>query len=285
MLVGCLVAVYVIWSSTYLATNVAVRELPAALMAAIRFTAGGSAMLLLARRRGAAWPTAAQWKAQLLPGVLLFVGGSGFVAIAETTVSSGGAAVVCATMPLCLAVIALAGGERPSRREWWSLALGLLGVVVLVRSPSLAGKPWHVALLLCSPPAWAVGSLLSRKVPKPAVATPGDAFVNPAMQMLIGGVVLGAVALASGETIPMHASATAWACVGYLFAFGSLIGFTAYDWLLHHARPVIATSYAYVNPVGAVLLGAALNGEPLAWSTAVANALIVAAVVLALRRR
>jgi drug/metabolite transporter (DMT)-like permease len=105
------------------------------------------------------------------------------------------------------------------------------------------------------------------------------------MQMLIGGVVLGVVALASGETLPTHASATAWVCVGYLFAFGSLIGFTAYDWLLHHARPVIATSYAYVNPVGAVLLGAALNGEPLAWSTALANLLIVAAVVLALRKR
>jgi drug/metabolite transporter (DMT)-like permease len=282
---ACLAAVYLVWSSTYLATRIAVTELPPALMAGMRFVVAGAAMLAIARWRGAAWPTREQWRRAAGPGVLLFVTGSGFIAIAETTVSSGGAAVVCATMPLFAAVIAAVTGERPSRREWWSLALGFVGVVVLIGSPSLAGRPVHVVLLLMSPLGWAIGSLWSRRIPAPAVPTRGDAFALPAIQMLTGGVVLLAIALASGETLPATVSATTWACIAYLVVFGSLIGFTAYAWLLRNARPAVATSYAYVNPGLAVLFGAALYGEPLAWTTAAANVLIVAAIVLALRKR
>jgi drug/metabolite transporter (DMT)-like permease len=283
-LIGALAAVYLTWGTTYLATRIAVAELPATLMTSIRFTIAGFAMLAIARRRGAAWPTAAMWRAAIGPGLLLFVCGSGFVAISEITVSSGGAAVVCATMPLWMAVIAAVGGERPSPREWLSLVIGLFGVIVLIGSPSLAGNPWHVVLLLCSPGAWAVGSLWSRRAPKPAIPTAGDTALTPAMQLLVGGAALALIAVASGESVPVHASARAWGAVAYLIVFGSLIGFTAYDWLLRNSRTVVASSYAYVNPVLAVLVGAALYDEPLAWTTALANALIVAAVVLALRK-
>jgi drug/metabolite transporter (DMT)-like permease len=241
-------------------------------------------MFAIARVRGAAWPSWALWKAAAGPGVLLFVAGSGFIAVAETTVASGTAAVVCAMMPLCLAVISMIGGERPTGREWLALGLGLAGIVVLFGSPSLAGNPWHVVLLFSSPIAWAIGSLWSRKAPKPAVPTPGDVFMMPALQILVGGVVLLAAGLAMGERFPTDASMKAWLCIPYLVVFGSLVGFTAYDWLLHNARTTVASSYAYVNPVLAVLIGAAVYGEPLGWTTALANALIVSAVVLALRK-
>jgi drug/metabolite transporter (DMT)-like permease len=187
---------------------------------------------------------------------------------------------VCATMPLWVAVFAVFGKDKPSVREWVSLAMGFAGVVILMGGPALAGDPVDVALLVCSPIAWALGSTLSRKQPKtehPVMAT--------AMQMLIGGVALAIGGLGRGEPLPLHASTTAWLAVAYLVVFGSIIGFTAYDWLLRNARPVVATSYAYVNPIIAVLIGAALHGEVLGWSTLVANILIVSAVMLALRRR
>nr|HEX4319069.1 drug/metabolite exporter YedA [Kofleriaceae bacterium] len=287
VLVASLAAVYLIWSSTYLAMRVAVAELPPLLMASVRFLAAGTVMFALARRAGAKWPG---WRRALRiagPGIPLFVGGNGLVAIAETSVSSGGAAVVCATMPLWVGVFSAFLGERPSAREWLALALGFAGVLVLIGSPSLDSDPLHVGVLLASPPLWALGSMWARRAPKPSdgAATRGDALLTPALQMLLGGVTLIAGGLVTGETFPASASTSAWLCVAYLGVFGSIIGFTAYAWLLRNARPVVATSYAFVNPVLAVLIGAALYGEPLAWTTAVANALIVAAVVLALRKR
>jgi drug/metabolite transporter (DMT)-like permease len=262
--------------------RVAVLELPPLLMASMRFLAAGGAMLAIAIRRGAAWPSKRDWLRMLPVGALLFVGGNGFVAIAEQTVASGGAAVVCATMPLWVGVLGAAFGARPTAREWVSLVLGFVGVVVLMGGPSLAGEPRHIVFLIFSPIMWAVGSLLSRRTKD--VGGTHAALVGPALQMLTGGALLVVIGLLRGESIPAHASATAWGALVYLFVFGSVIGFTAYAWLLRNARPVVATSYAYVNPILAVLIGAALYAEPLGWTTIVANALIVGAVMLALRR-
>jgi drug/metabolite transporter (DMT)-like permease len=196
-------------------------------------------------------------------------------------VTSGGAAVVCAMMPLWIGVLGTISGDKPSKREWLSLAVGFVGIVVLMGGPSLAGKPLHIALVICSPVCWALGSTLARRLP----GTIGrDPFMLPAMEMLSGGVVLAAIGGLLGERLPAHASSTAWLSLAYLWVFGSLVAFTAYNWLLRNARPVVATSYAYVNPILAVLIGAVISGEPLGATTLVANVLIVIAVFLALGR-
>ena len=278
-LIASLAAVYLIWSSTYLAMRIVVAELPPLLMASLRYSAAGLVMLAIAKQRGVAWPSARQWLRVVPVGALLFLGGNGFVAIAERSVSSGGAAVVCAMMPLWTGVLAALSGERPSRREWLSLVVGFVGVLVLMGGPSLAGEPAHIALILLAPLCWSLGSILARRHAK---AGPADTFLSSAMQMLTGGAVLAAIAMIRGERLPAHASAGSWLALGYLLVFGSLVAFTAYNWLLRNARPVVATSYAYVNPILAVLMGAALSGEALGVTTLVANVLIVGAVALAL---
>ena len=293
-LVLSLAAVYLIWSSTYLAMKIAIHELPPLLMASLRFAAAGLVMLLIALRRGAAWPSARDWLRVAPIGALLFLGGNGFIAISQLSVSSGGTAVVAAMMPLWVGVLGAVyparrsesgalhfGGERPSKREWLSLAVGFVGIIVLMGGPSLAGEPLHIVLLILAPGCWAFGSVLARRLVGPIGK---DAFMLPAMEMLTGGVALFAVGMMRGERLPLDASATAWISVAYLWLFGSIIGFTAYNWLLRNARPVVATSYAYVNPILAVILGAVISGEALGWTTVVANVLIVGAVWLALTR-
>jgi drug/metabolite transporter (DMT)-like permease len=278
-LIASLAAVYLIWSSTYLAMRIVVTELPPLLTASMRFSAAGLVMLAIAKRRGAAWPSARQWLAVVPVGALLFVGGNGFVAIAELSVSSGGAAVVCAMMPLWMGVLAAVSGERPSRREWLSLIAGFVGVLVLMGGPSLQGEPLHILLVVLAPICWSLGSILARRHARSKQA---DTFLASAMQMLAGGAVLAAVAMVRGERLPAHASTASWLALGYLLVFGSLVAFTAYNWLLRNARPVVATSYAYVNPILAVLIGAAVSGEALGVTTLIANVLIVGAIALAL---
>lgn len=282
-LIASLASVYIIWSSTYLAMRIVVVELPPLLSAALRFLAAGTVLLAIGLRRGAKLPSLRDWLRVAPAGVLLFVGGNGFVSIASQSLTSGGIAVVCAMMPLWVGVLGYAIGERPTAREWLSLAVGFIGVLVLMGSPSLAGKPIHIALVIASPILWAAGSLWARRTRDVGGAHGG--LVGPAVQMLTGGAALATIALLRGERIPLDASASSWLALGYLWIFGSLVAFTAYAWLLRNARPVIATSYAYVNPILAVLIGAALYGEPLSWTTALANILIVGAVMLALTRR
>jgi drug/metabolite transporter (DMT)-like permease len=283
-LVLCLAAVYLIWSSTFRAIAITVRELPPMSMASMRYTSAGLIMLAIARRRGVPWPALRQWLAVFPIGALLFVGGNGFIAVGEQTVSSSGAAVVCATMPLWAGVVSALSGERPSRREWLALVIGFIGVVVLLGGPSLSGKPVHIVLVILSPPCWALGSSLARRAARTgSSAASHDTFMSSAMQMITGGLALAIVGAGCGERFPSHTSASSWLALAYLAVFGSLIAFTAYSWLLHNARPVVATSYAYVNPVLAVVLGAAAS-EAVGVSTVIANVLIIGAVALVLVR-
>jgi len=276
-----LAAVYLIWSSTYLVMRFVTHELPPLLMGSVRFLLAGFVMLIIAMRRGTAIPSARDWLRVFPIGALLFLGGNGLVAISQLSVTSGGAAVVCAMMPLWVGVFGVIAGERPTRREWMALAIGFVGVLVLMGSPSLAGQPIHIAMIIGAPICWALGSVMARRLP---ASVGGDPFMLPAMEMLTGGVALAIVGLARGERMPLDASTSSWAALAYLCLFGSIIGFTAYNWLLRNARPTVATSYAYVNPVLAVLLGAVVSGEPLGMATLVANGLIVLAVILALGR-
>jgi drug/metabolite transporter (DMT)-like permease len=280
-LLASLAAVYAIWSSTYLALQIAVRELPPLGTASTRNIFAGLVMLALARRRGVAWPAARPWLRAVPIGVLLFVGFNGFVGIAEQSVASGSAAVVCATMPLWTGVFAVLSGEHLSRREWLSLIIGFAGVLILMGGPSLTGEPAHVVLIMLAPVCWALGSILARRT---AASATTDAFLAQAMQMISGGLVLAVLSFTFGERVPMHASTGAWLALAFMSVFSSLVGFTAYSWLLRNARPTVAASYAYVNPVLAVLIGAAVSGEALGTTKLVANVLIVGAVALALTK-
>ena len=258
------------------------------LMSSMRFIAAGLIMLLIAMRRGVAFPSARGWLRVLPIGALLFLGGNGLVSIAQQSVSSGGAAVVCAMMPLWVGVLGALSGEKPTKREWLSLVIGFVGIVVLLGGPSLAGEPMHIVMIIGSPFCWALGSVMARRLPAnfPGTGRGGDdPFMLPAMEMLTGGAVLAIVGFSTGERVPLDASPSAWLAIAYLTVAGSLLAFTAYNWLLRHARPTVATSYAYVNPVLAVLLGAVVSGESLGPTTLVANGLIVIAVMLALQRR
>jgi drug/metabolite transporter (DMT)-like permease len=278
-LVASMAAVYVIWGSTYYAMRIAVEGLPPMLMGAMRFIAAGAILLAIALVRGAPRPTWRQILETVPVGILFFIGGNAFVAIAETRIDSGVAAVVCATMPLWAAVIASITGERPSLREWLGLAVGFGGVVVLVGGAWRGGDPAYFVLLMLSPLCWACGSILSRRLRGPGGAA------GSAMQMVTGGLALLLVALIRGERFPASAPTSAWIAVAYLMVFGSLVAFSAYGWLLRNARPAVATSYAYVNPAIAVLMGAVIGGEALGLTTILATAIIVAAVALVVTGR
>lgn len=273
-----LAAVYAIWSSTYLALRVVVEHVPPMLAGAARFSAAGLVLLAVARARGERMPTARTWAKAAPVGVLLFTLGNGLVATAERTASSGAAAIACATMPLWAAGLSLAFGERPSRRDWCGLAVGFAGVVLLCAGSELRGDGLATAFLVLAPVSWALGSVLARRFQ----AEPG--LATSAAQMIAGAVACLALALASGERVPAHVPPRALLALAYLVVFGSLVGYTAYAYLLRKARPTVAMSYAYVNPALAVLLGAAAYGETPTAGTLAATGLVVAGVAVAVRR-
>ena len=280
--------IYVVWGSTYLAMRVAVESLPPFLMGAARFlTAGVLLTAWVALRERPGWPTRGEWRWALASGGLLMVAGNGGVVWAEARgVPSGVVALLAATLAIWIVVLdALRpGGGRQPPLVWLGLALGLAGVGVLVGPARLAGAgavdPLGALCALGGSLAWAAGSLLARGGARPASALWGSA-----LQMLCGGLLLLALAAARGDVARVAGSAGApsapsLAALAYLVVFGSLVGFTAYVWLLQHAAPAKVATYAYVNPLVAVGLGWALGGEPLGARTLAAAAVIVGGVAL-----
>ena len=275
-----LLCVYVIWGSTYYGMRLAFRELPQLAGSGLRYFLAGWILLIFLRARGGALPTAKQWALAIPIGTLMFLVGNGTIAIVGRHIGSGLIAVVCATMPLWLAAIAQATGERQTRNEWLAMILGILGVIVLAWRSELRANPLMALLLFIAPAGWAVGSALARKWP----LAPG--LMSGATQMITGGAVMMFIGVVfHGERLPQAVSGTAISAFFYLLIFGSLIGFSAYTYLLKNVRPALAVSYAYVNPVFAVLLGATIGGEALKPEAWLATLLIVAAVVLATRPR
>lgn len=271
---GALLAVYVVWGSTYYAMHVALGFLPPFLMAGARFVTAGTILLTTLRLRGAAMPTAKQWTAAGVVGVLLLVLGNGLVAVAQRSVDSGVAATVVATMPLWAAGIGSAWGDRPSVREVVGLLAGFAGVAVLHRGGSLALDRLDSIVLLFAPVAWAFGSQLSRRLPVP----PGP--MASAAQMIVGGGVMLLLAAARGERPVGPPTLASVGALLYLVCFGSIVAFSAYGYLLRTTRPSIATSYAYVNPLVALALGALLAGERFTATKVVACLLTIAGVLV-----
>jgi drug/metabolite transporter (DMT)-like permease len=250
-----LFALYVIWGSTYLGIRFALESYPPFLLAGVRFLCAGVALYGFLRLRGMAPPTPLQWRNAAFTGLLLLGMGNGLVCFAEERVSSGIAAVAVASMPLFAALFSGMYGEWPNRRESIGLAIGFAGVIVLNLGSSLSGSRLGALALLVAAMCWAFGSAWSRRKEMP----PGP--MNTAAQMLCASVALLLVGFGSGERLPMHPATRATLALVYLAIFGSIIAFSAFLYVLRHARPALATSYAYVNPPMAVLFGVWLAGE------------------------
>jgi len=281
---GPLLAVYLIWGTTYLGIRVVNETLPPLLAAGIRFVIAGGALYLWAIRRGDRTgdrPRAAQWKAAAIVGALLLVGGNGGVVWAERTVPSGIVALIIALVPLWMALFdRLAVRTRLGARTVTGLVLGFGGTALLVGQGVDAGSfdLRGAAFAFGASIAWATGSLYSRRAPLPA-----RPLVGNGMQQLVGGGLLLLVATLIGELGDIHPeefSTASLLALGYLIVFGSLIAFTSYLWLLRTARTSLVATYAYVTPVVAVFLGWLILDEPVGLRTVVAAGVIVVAVAL-----
>ncbi len=259
-----LVAVYLIWGSTYLGIRFALEGgWPPLLMAGIRFIVAGGAFYAFLRWRGVPAPTRAQWPTLVAMAVMLLGLGN-----------SGLAAVAVASAPLWMALFSALRGDRPTRVEWVGLAIGFVGVVWLnAGSAALAASKTGLVLLMIATVAWAFGSIWSRgrDLPPP--------FMSAAAQMLAGGVLITAAGWLLGERFEGMPTLKGTLSVAYLASFGSIVAFSAYLWLLHNVRPALAGSYAYVNPAIAVLLGAWLAHERFSTGELAAMGVILLGVV------
>ena len=286
--------VYLVWGSTYLAIRVVVHPshgtgLPPLLAAGVRFGVAGLLMLAFTVRQpardGRPDPLGTrQWLSAAIVGTSLLLGGNGLVSLAEKRVASGPAAVIIATVPIWAALVgAITGQERVTLKHAAGLGLGFAGVAALVvGSGSGRADVTGVLLLVGAALSWAAGSVWSRTAP--LVRRP---LVMTGMQMLCGGLACALVGLASGELGQTHLGqvpAQSWLAIGYLAIVGSMVGYTAYVWLLGNAPLSLVTTYAYVNPLVAVLLGALLLHERLTVRTALATVAIVTGVALMVRR-
>ena len=247
---------------------------------AIRMTTAGAILYGWARSRGSPAPTIRQWRSGFLIGALLFVGGLGLVTVAEDLgVGSGLAATAVAMVPVWAAVVSGFFDRWPTRLEWVGLVIGIAGVVILAREGDFDALPLGLFLVIIAPILWSIGSVWSSYVDLPTGS------MSTAVQMLAGGLLLGLAGLIAGERITSAPGTNSWLALVYLIGPGSLIAFSAYAYLLRTVRPVLATSYAYVNPVVAVALGITLGGETLTGETWIALPLILGAIGLIARTK
>jgi drug/metabolite transporter (DMT)-like permease len=284
-LVIAFACIYVIWGSTYLAIRFAIETLPPFAMLGTRFVLAGALLYAWARfARGADRPTHAQWRSTAIVGALLLVGGNGLVVWSEQRIPSGVAALLVAVVPCWMVLVdwLRPHGVRPPRQVVVGLALGLAGILFLVGPDALIGGGrvdlLGAAALVLASLSWAAGSIYSRHA-----SMPSSPFLATAMEMIAGGTFGLLLSVALGEPARFDVAAlSARSLVGwlYLVAFGSIVAFTAYVWLLRESTPARVSTYAYVNPVVAVALGAALAGEALTPRMLVAAGVIVGGVAL-----
>jgi drug/metabolite transporter (DMT)-like permease len=269
-----LLAVYVVWGSTYLAIRFALTGFPPFLGAGIRFVVAGGILYTFSRLRGAPNPTRRQWGGAGIVGLLLLVGGNGGVVFAEQSVASGVAAMIVASTPLWAVLFARIWGRWPNWKEWVGLLIGFVGIVFLNVGGGLSATPEGAVIVVVAATCWALGSVWSQHLPLPAGA------MSSAAEMLIGGSVMFILGLVLNERFTSAPPPGAIWALGYLVVFGSLVAFSAYGYLLKRVRPAVATSYAYVNPLVALLLGAAFAGEQITGMEIFALFFILTGVVL-----
>lgn len=282
LVIAAFAAVYIVWGSTYLAIRFAVAELPPFITAATRFLIAGAILFAWGRIQGEPLPTPVERRSAAVGGLLLLLGGNGAVVWAEQFVPSGIAALIVATLPLWMVLLEWArpGGSKPGLGVFVGLALGLAGIGLLLDPGDTGGGVDVVgAVVLCfGSVSWAAGSIYMRNVPMPR-----SAFMSNGIQMLAGGtglMILGSAVGEFGNLELAAASAKALLSVAYLIVFGSLIGFTAYTYILRVSTPARVSTYAYVNPVVAVFLGWALAGETITIRTLAAAGVILLSVAI-----
>ncbi|WKB53140.1 drug/metabolite exporter YedA [Eleftheria terrae] len=278
LLILCLAATWVVWGSTYLAIKFALISLPPFFQMGTRFLVAGALLLAWMRWRGRPLPDARQWRHALVVGTLMLGGGMGGTAFAEQTVGSGLVVAFIAVVPLMIAALNLLWRVYPGRYELAGIVVGLCGVLLLTQGAGFQASPAGLLAIAIACVSWSLGSVLSqRSLP----LAPGA--MGFASEMICGGAVLLALSLATGETPawpPQPVSAAAWA---YLVVFGSLIAFNAYMVLLSRASAALASSYTFVNPVLAMLLGVAVAGEHITRFEWAAAGVVLCGVVLMLR--
>ena len=280
-----LLALYIVWGSTYLGIRFAVETIPPFLHAALRFLISGVILYAWRRASGDPAPTAGNWKSTAIVGTALLLGGNGLVAWAEQSVPSGIAALMISTSPFWLVLFESmrTGGTRPTWQAILGLVVGFGGVFILIGPSEITGvensfDTFGVILLLLAPLFWSMGSIYAR-----GADMPKSTLLSTGMQMLTGAVALFIVSVVKGELNGFSfglVSMRSWLALAYLVTFGSLIGFVSFGWLLHNAPVSLTSTYAYVNPVVAVLLGYLFADEVLNGRILVATAIIIGSVVL-----
>ena len=276
--------IYFVWGSTFLAIRVGVREVPPLILAALRFFTAGAVLYIWMRARGERSPSAREWRSASLLGLVIFLFDYGLLFWAEQRVPSGIAAVMLATIPafMALSEIVFLRTQRLTVRLVLALLIGIGGIVVLMaHSLNLGSAPIDkvgaMALIFASI-SWSVASVISRKL-----ALPDSKVMSAGAQMLAGGIFLALTAGALGEFHNFHPTAVSrevWLSLLYLIVAGSIIGYTAYVWLIHHESPTKVATYAYVNPIVAVLVGYFLGGEALSARTVVGTLFVLVSVVV-----
>ena len=286
LLIVAFAAIYVLWGSTYLAIKYVIETLPPFISAGARFSLAGATLFIVGRfSKDYKKPTLRQWRASAVVGTLLFLGGNGGVVIAEHHITSGLAALLVATEPFWVVLLSWLWlkGARPDWRVTLGLLIGFVGVYLLmdggaVRAGSDTNQLFGMILVIAAGLCWATGSIYG--VRAPASKSP---ILASGMQMLVGGSVMLLFGTLMGEWAGFEISVVSrnsWLALAYLLVFGSLIGFTAYSWLLKNARPAMVATYAYVNPVIAVILGWAIAGESFTGRTLLGAGVIVGSVVM-----
>jgi drug/metabolite transporter (DMT)-like permease len=278
----CLGLVYLVWGSTYYAISVAIQTMPPLLMTSLRFFIAGSALYITMRLLKVPRPTLRQWASAGVVGALLLGGGNGTVTVVEQQIPSSIAALLVALVPMWMVALngVVPGGSRPSLRTIVGVIIGFGGVALLAFRGGVggAGLSPMALLLIGSTFLWALGSIYAGRA-----SLPESPLMSTAVQMLVGSLTLLALGLGTGEASAVNISAISWqslAALGYLILVGSLIGYTSYTWLLQNASPALVSTYAYVNPVIAMILGVFLAGDKLTPVEFAAAAIIIAAVVL-----
>lgn len=274
-LIGALFALYIIWGSTYFAIAIGVASWPPLMMAGIRFLSAGGLLIVYLLATGHRLPARRPLLNAALIGILLLAVGNGFVTLAEHQhVPSGIAAVMVATVPLFTLCFSRFFGIATRKIEWLGIAIGLAGIILLNSGGNLSGNPWGALLILIGSMSWAFGSVYGSRIELPTGMMAG------AVEMLAAGIVLMVASTLTGEKLTQMPSWSGIIAVAYLAIFGSLIAINAYMYLIRNVTPAVATSYAYVNPVVAVLLGTGFAGESLSLAEWTALGVIIFAVVL-----
>jgi drug/metabolite transporter (DMT)-like permease len=280
-----LLAVYIVWGSTYLAIRFAVETIPPFFMAGIRFLVSGVILLVWRRTAGDTMPTGRQWRSTAIVGILLLLGGNGLVSFAELRIASGIAALIVGTVPLWLVLIEAVrpGGVRPTPLAILGLLIGFGGIYLLVgpedlSSASLQFDAFGIGTVMLAAFLWSLGSIYSR-----GADLPSSSLMGTGAEMLTGGLALLTFSASVGEWKGFDftaVSTSSWIGLAYLIAFGSMVGFVSYIWLLQNAPVSLVATYAYVNPLVAVFLGAWLANETLNARILLAALIIIGSVVL-----